>query len=101
MTPRWLRSIWRMGDIQLPVGTPWFRVRRFWFLPIFPVGYPICWQGWAAATGLVGWMAASAAFFVHMNWEPSNAFLYGWLFPTLVVWLVVVGIKTEVLPLQP
>ncbi|HWD29237.1 MAG TPA: hypothetical protein VG387_18840 [Rhizomicrobium sp.] len=89
-----LRRLWRLGDIEIPIGTPWFAVYgptafvrvAFW---------PIRWQGWAAILCLIAWGAGSVAVFRALGWTPDNRLFLGWMLPTLIVWLGVAVAKTE------
>jgi hypothetical protein len=85
-------QIWQLGDTQLPIGRPWF---QFWPLSLFHVLRPVAWQGWLVLAALAVWLLASVGFFLWMGWQPSNVFVFGWLMPTMAVWILIVGMKTE------
>ena len=92
----YLRKLWRLGDIELPIGGPWFVLYRpnpflrgtFW---------PIRWQGWAMVLGLIAWLAGSVTVFAYVNLDPGDWQFFGWLAATFAVWSVLAGIKTEVI----
>lgn len=78
--------------MQLPIGKPWFRIAG-----IMPWRFlwPLCWQGWACYLALPVWLMASVWFFLEMRWKPSDAIFYGWLLPTVGIWALIVGVKTD------
>src|SRR5579862_3056423 len=87
-----LRQIWRLGDIELPIGRPWFAL--YW--PTFLMRgalWPISWKGWLTIVALLAWIPTSIAFFVHMGWAITN--LMYWIMPGVLVWVILVGVKTE------
>ncbi len=89
-----LNRLWRLGDIEIPIGKPWFALHwpTFFFRG---APWPICWQGWAAIAGLIVWLIGSFAIFVLLNWQVGNLLFYGWLMPTLAFWAFLVGAKTD------
>src|SRR6185312_7568414 len=98
MRSKWLRKIDQLGDTSLPIGKPWFQMRRsLWGRPpFFLILIPVCWQGWLLLAALIGWLAGSVAIFIYLNWVPTNLTLYFWLLPTVIIWCGAIGIKTEV-----
>ena len=92
-----LRRLDRLGDTPLPIGKPWFRsypwIQFGWSFRA--VLWPIRWQGWAAFAAMLAWLGASAFAAVGTSWQPPGWLGWVWLPATLVTWLVVVGIKSE------
>jgi hypothetical protein len=84
----------RLGDIEIPIGQPWFGV--YWPSLFWSWIWPIRWQGWAMFAVLFIWIGCTVAVLNFVGWMPGDWFFYGWLLPTFTVWVAIVGAKTEV-----
>jgi hypothetical protein len=94
MLRKLIRWFWRLGNIELPIGEPWFAV--YW-PTYFMRGllWPIRWQGWATIFAFVLWFLGSIATFAYVGWTLGNLTFYFWLFPTIAIFAGVVGAKSE------
>jgi hypothetical protein len=88
------RFLRRLGDTQLPIGSPWYRC--YWYFGLWVVTLPINWQGWLVWAGFLVWMLGSVTLFIVLQWEVSVTLALFWGLPTLVAFLLVTGIKTDV-----
>lgn len=83
----------RFRDIKLPIGRPWFALLHMgagW-----RILWPVHWQGWLAFVALYCWLSGSAVLFFELEWQPDNSLFCFWFLPTVVVSLLVVGVKTD------